>query len=142
MKRYVVVAIILVVLLIIYVFSCARRERGPEESQRPLTMEELTAINVPKETTKIDKPQVGPLSAAKLESLPPGPPYSPGALEIQRALENAGFYKSKIDGKIGPITKKAIREFQKANALKVDGKVGPKTWKILSRYLDPEAQAR
>ncbi len=55
--------------------------------------------------------------------------------EIQIALKNAGFYKGVIDGIIGPKTKRAIREFQKANGLKADGLVGPKTWPILERYL-------
>ncbi|MBN2452955.1 MAG: peptidoglycan-binding protein [Candidatus Omnitrophica bacterium] len=55
--------------------------------------------------------------------------------EIQIALKNAGFYTSSIDGKIGPMTKKSIMEFQKANGLKVDGKVGPKTWAVLEKYL-------
>lgn len=55
--------------------------------------------------------------------------------DIQRALKNAGFYAGTIDGKIGPKTKKAVMEFQKANGLKVDGKVGPKTWADLEKYL-------
>lgn len=58
-----------------------------------------------------------------------------GIKEIQRALKQAGFYKGKIDGKIGPRTKKAIREFQKANKLKPDGIVGSKTWKQLISYI-------
>ncbi|MCX7661352.1 MAG: peptidoglycan-binding protein, partial [Candidatus Omnitrophica bacterium] len=55
--------------------------------------------------------------------------------QIQYALKKAGFYKGKIDGKIGPQTRQAIREFQKANNLKVDGIVGEKTWQKLQRYL-------
>ncbi|MCM8762981.1 MAG: peptidoglycan-binding protein [Candidatus Omnitrophica bacterium] len=34
-----------------------------------------------------------------------------------------------------------MEDFQKANNLKVDGKVGPKTWAVLSKYLNPPAQA-
>ena len=55
--------------------------------------------------------------------------------EIQMALKNAGFYTGAIDGKIGPKSKQAILDFQKANGLKVDGKVGPKTWAALEKYL-------
>lgn len=55
--------------------------------------------------------------------------------EIQTALKNAGFYAGAIDGKIGPKTKNAIEEFQKAKGLKVDGKIGPKTWAELQKYL-------
>ena len=55
--------------------------------------------------------------------------------EIQTALKNAGLYNGKIDGKLGPASKKAIEEFQTQNGLKADGKVGPKTWAALSANL-------
>jgi peptidoglycan hydrolase-like protein with peptidoglycan-binding domain len=55
--------------------------------------------------------------------------------EIQTALKAAGFYTGNIDGKIGPKTKKAVIEFQKARGLKADGKVGPKTWAELDKTL-------
>jgi len=55
--------------------------------------------------------------------------------EIQTALTNSGFEPGVIDGKMGPKTKKAIREFQRANSLTADGTVGPKTWEKLKVYL-------
>jgi peptidoglycan hydrolase-like protein with peptidoglycan-binding domain len=55
--------------------------------------------------------------------------------EAQAALKNSGFYKGPIDGKYGPKTKKAIKEFQKANGLKADGMVGKQTARKLSLYL-------
>ena len=55
--------------------------------------------------------------------------------EIQTALKASGFYVGNIDGKMGPKTKKAVVEFQKAKGLKADGKVGPKTWIELEKYL-------
>ncbi len=58
--------------------------------------------------------------------------------QIQRALENAGFYKGKIDGKIGPRTKEAVRDFQKAKGLNADGVAGSKTWEALKIYLKNE----
>lgn len=57
--------------------------------------------------------------------------------EIQKALKNAGFYLGEVDGKIGPQSKRAIEEFQRAKGLDVDGKVGPKTWAQLESYLTP-----
>lgn len=57
------------------------------------------------------------------------------AKQIQIALKNAGFYKGPIDGKIGPKTKEAIKDFQKANALKADGIVGKRTRTELRKYL-------
>lgn len=55
--------------------------------------------------------------------------------DIQAALKAAGFYTGNIDGKMGPKTKRAIVEFQKAKGLKADGKVGPRTWAELEKYL-------
>jgi len=55
--------------------------------------------------------------------------------QIQAALKKAGFYKGEIDGKMGPRTKRAIKEFQKAKKLNPDGVVGGKTWEALERYL-------
>lgn len=59
----------------------------------------------------------------------------PNGKLIQQALKNIGLYVGKIDGEIGPKTKKAIEAFQAQNGLKADGKVGPKTWKALSSHL-------
>ena len=61
--------------------------------------------------------------------------------DIQRALQNAGFYKGALDGKIGPKTREAVRQFQQVNGLKVDGVVGKETWSRLSAYLDMNASA-
>ena len=63
----------------------------------------------------------------------------PTPKQIQQALKAAGFYNGKIDGTIGPKTKKAIEEFQAQNGLKADGKVGAKTWKALSAHLGGQA---
>ncbi|MDP8259878.1 MAG: peptidoglycan-binding protein [Candidatus Gygaella obscura] len=59
----------------------------------------------------------------------------PSVENIQQALFNANFYNGKIDGILGPRTKRAIIDFQKGNDLSCDGKVGPETWKHLSVYL-------
>ncbi len=53
----------------------------------------------------------------------------PTSKQIQQALKNAGLYDGKVDGNVGPKTKKAIEAFQTQNGLKADGKVGRKTWK-------------
>lgn len=56
--------------------------------------------------------------------------------DIQTALKNAGFYKGAVDGKLGKGTRRAIRNFQRANNLPVDSKVGLKTWEVLKEYLN------
>ncbi len=58
--------------------------------------------------------------------------------QIQAALKKAGFYKGKIDGKIGPRTKAAVRDFQKAMKLNPDGVAGSKTLEALKIYLKDE----
>jgi peptidoglycan hydrolase-like protein with peptidoglycan-binding domain len=137
-----------VISLIFLSFACSKKQQPLEEMQQPMSMEDLvtmsTTSSLPLEQD-IVQPQVkspesilGPSSESpvKLETLPEGP-YKPTAIEIQTALKNANFYTGSIDGKIGPLSKKAIVEFQKANNLAVDGKVGPKTWSVLERYLEP-----
>jgi len=59
----------------------------------------------------------------------------PKAKQIQLALKNAGYYNGVIDGKIGKVTKDAIKAFQRVNNLIVDGKMGKKTWELLRKYL-------
>ncbi len=55
--------------------------------------------------------------------------------DVQRALKAAGFDPGSTDGKMGPRTKSAIRDFQLANGLQADGKVGRRTWAKLQTYL-------
>jgi hypothetical protein len=54
--------------------------------------------------------------------------------KVQIALRSAGYYGSKIDGKIGSATRKAIKSFQTANDLKADGLVGTQTWDKLKPF--------
>jgi peptidoglycan hydrolase-like protein with peptidoglycan-binding domain len=61
--------------------------------------------------------------------------FRPTTKDIQTALKNAGFDPGTIDGKMGPMTRQAIKEFQKAKGLVPDGVVGPKTWGMLGKYL-------
>lgn len=55
--------------------------------------------------------------------------------QIQQALKNAGYYQGKLDGKVGPQTRSAIKAFQKDNGLVADGVCGRKTWAQLKAYL-------
>jgi murein L,D-transpeptidase YcbB/YkuD len=59
----------------------------------------------------------------------------PSKREIQQALKNSGFYQGSVDGKIGPKTRDAVKQFQQANGLKADGIVGRQTWSKLEPYL-------
>ncbi len=52
-------------------------------------------------------------------------------LDVQRALERAGFDPGPADGQMGKKTKSAIKAFQRKNNLKADGVVGERTWSAL-----------
>lgn len=61
--------------------------------------------------------------------------------QVQKALMAAGYYKGPVDGKEGPQTKKAIKDFQQSQGLKADGVVGTKTAEALNRYLEERKEA-
>ena len=56
-------------------------------------------------------------------------------IEIQKALQNAGYYRGTPDGRIGPKTIQAIKDFQTENGLIADGKIGKKTSEKLRAHL-------
>ncbi len=152
MKKYIffIVALGLVVCLV----GCGKKQQPISETQEPISIEELSKLNTSEQLTPEMATKTAPevtvttssavapaemkASEAKLEQLPPSGPYKPTTSEIQTALKNAGFYTGMIDGKKGPLTKKAVEDFQRTNGLNADGKVGPKTWAALSKYLNPE----
>ncbi len=47
--------------------------------------------------------------------------------QIQRKLQNLGFYSGSVDGVYGTATQKAVRNFQKNCGITADGIAGPKT---------------
>ena len=145
--------IILALVSVVYLAGCGRKQQPISETQEPISIEEFSKFDastriVPEVATKTAPAvMVTPSSAVpqphtkaaeiQLGQLPPSGPYKPTVREIQTALNNAGFYMGMVDGNKGPLTKKAIEDFQRANNLEVDGKVGTKTWAVLSPYLNP-----
>ncbi len=57
------------------------------------------------------------------------------ATSVQKALKEAGFYTGEMDGKVGPDTREAVRNFQRANGLTPDGIIGKTTWNLLKKHL-------
>ena len=51
----------------------------------------------------------------------------PGVQLLQLALNRAGFGELATDGVFGPLTREALRRFQRANALQPDGVAGPRS---------------
>lgn len=141
-------AIFLIALMImpLAIFGC--KAKVEKEAEAP-----NTEAMVPTEEavfTQAPITELSPSQAVIQETIPPTaavPPTAEGGAnaamddklgrnkEIQTALKAAGFYTGSVDGKIGPKTKRAVVEFQKAMGLKADGKVGPKTWAELEKYL-------
>lgn len=130
------VLLFVLIISVLCLNGCGKKQEALTESQMPLSVEMLPTGNMTAQPETIS-----PEAQVSIQevSIPQGP-YKPTNQEIQTALKNAGYYAGEIDGKIGPMSKKAIEEFQKASNLKVDGKVGPKTWEALGKYLNPAAQ--
>lgn len=58
---------------------------------------------------------------------------------VQKALTALGYDPGKADGKDGPNTQKAVREFQASASIGIDGIVGPETRGALRDRLDQDA---
>ncbi|MFK7902000.1 MAG: N-acetylmuramidase domain-containing protein, partial [Nitratireductor sp.] len=64
--------------------------------------------------------------------------YGEAVVALQRDLRACGFV-IEVDGDFGPITRRAVIAFQKANGLVLDGIVGPKTFEMMARYFPQPA---
>ena len=124
--------------------------KGKVANEQDMQKAESTEATVPQEEVVVNQTPVTEPAAAQTvsqEQIPPtaAVPQEAGKAapaqslernkEIQSALKAANFYTGNVDGKMGPKTKRAIIEFQKAKGLKADGKVGQKTWMELDKYL-------
>lgn len=79
--------------------------------------------------TYVSSPQPAPSPARRID------PAKMTVRDIQTALQRAGYYRGAIDGIAGPLTQRAVTEFQRDKRLKVDGIVGPQTRRALVEYL-------
>jgi peptidoglycan hydrolase-like protein with peptidoglycan-binding domain len=129
-------SLILIIAYLCFTFAgCKKKESmSPFQSQLPDSNQTITI------TSGDIMPEVEPIreevvETKSIEVEAADSIVAPRSEHIQIALKNAGYYAGNIDGKIGPMSKKAIVEFQKANDLEPDGKVGPKTWSKLKKYL-------
>lgn len=61
---------------------------------------------------------------------------------LQRRLAGSGFAPGSIDGRYGPLTRRAVRRFQAAQRLRVDGVAGPETLAQLRVSARPAARDR
>lgn len=112
---------------IIFLAGCATTKPGLENRVQVLE-------------TKVQMLEGGPSSTAgEMSSMEAGDKGATADTmtkkQIQKALKSAGYYDGKVDGKIGPRTKDAIKEFQKNEGLKADGIAGRNTKEKLLKYL-------
>jgi peptidoglycan hydrolase-like protein with peptidoglycan-binding domain len=59
---------------------------------------------------------------------------------VQQALNNAGFNVGRVDGQLGPQSKRMIIAFQKSKGLKGDGIIGIQTLRLLAENLESSAE--
>jgi len=100
-----------------------------------------------------------------IESYHPAPPPAPGQLppelifganligfdqqqqqrlqvaKAQAALLQLGYRVGKVDGKAGPLTRAAVRDFQKQHRLAVDGKISPRLLQQLKAAVESRTPA-
>ena len=131
--------IYIVILVSVIISGCAATRRGQglqnQELQRRISDLETELERKNQEVRSLESelimPQSAPIAAKE------GMPVSRlTAKQIQAALKKTGFYKGAIDGNLGPRTKEAIRNFQKAKGIYPDGVVGKQTREKLKWYLD------
>ena len=141
-KKLFVIFVLAVMILPFAVIGCkARVEKTPEEMQlqsaeAPAVQDAGQVVEVTEPAKTIATDTIPPTAAPQAAEKPAqAQEKTDKTRDIQKALKNALFYTGEIDGKLGPKTKRAIEEFQKAKGLKVDGKVGSKTWAELEKYL-------
>jgi hypothetical protein len=96
--------------------------------------EELAAINSAA-AENLAAPAQAASTATAVTTDPAAADETARVQQIQLALKSAGFDPGSSDGKLGPRTKAAVRDFQQANGLNPDGKVGSRTWSKLEPYL-------
>jgi peptidoglycan hydrolase-like protein with peptidoglycan-binding domain len=145
------VLVLVVVFGLTSLIGCNKKKKEEEADMNGVSTENVVSVDntaTPNADTNAVPVVVENSSAATTDVSEPA--MAPGAADatagkptneqIQQALKNAGIYDGKVDGKIGPRTKKAIEAFQTQNGLKADGKVGHKTWKMLSTYLNKTAE--
>ena len=84
--------------------------------------------------SRVPQPESKLVPSGKMYRTPSG--FEVPAVQIQKALKNAGYYQGKLDGKIGSKTRQAIQAFQRDHDLDADGVVGKGTWARLQAYVN------
>jgi peptidoglycan hydrolase-like protein with peptidoglycan-binding domain len=128
-----------ILLLVLFLAGCAGQQNIDELKTRLSTFEESLA----RETLRTNELEFKVDSLSNEVQSLKGPVVSEmpkmtteEIRKIQTALNKAGFDAGKVDGKLGPKTTQAIKNFQEANGIKGEGIVDIETWEKLQGYLN------
>ena len=105
-----------------------RKDEGLKIAPAAPTATPKTTTTTPAPTATTPAPKTTTTSTNTLQK---GTSNSSGTKNLQTALNKYG-YNLDVDGKFGPKTLAAVKDFQKNNNLTVDGIVGTKTWGALA----------
>jgi peptidoglycan hydrolase-like protein with peptidoglycan-binding domain len=94
--------------------------------------------------------KAGPQTWGALKARAPGAPapaptgpslrkgdMGPDVRKLQTALEKHGVRTGGVDGNFGPMTQRAVTEFQRGKGINANGVVGPETWAALAQAPAP-----
>jgi murein L,D-transpeptidase YcbB/YkuD len=145
MSKMMKVSVLLVLPFLLTVTGCASKK----ETKKEISALQAQVAALTDEVVRLDQ-NLQEARGGKAEAGAPSPvAYGGGngpiyrtpsgfelpAMDIQRALKNAGYYNGTVDGKIGAKTEQAIKAFQKDNGLEADGICGRNTWAKLKAHL-------
>jgi len=121
--------------------QAARRSVALAPAGAPLSTLQIEPIQPQEEmealSAQVEVQQLAEAEASQAQTLGGVEELSTGRIkEVQLALDRAGFSPGPADGKLGPRTQAAIRDFQRAIELKPDGKIGSQTWAKLKDYTE------
>lgn len=93
---------------------------APTPSVRPISVTQAPGFTAVPQVTATPTPE------------PTQPPLGSGSsgdrvTEMQKRLQELGYYQGKLDGQFGSGTRAAVKAFQRQNGLDADGVAGPKT---------------
>lgn len=107
-------------------------------------LEKLHSVRFPavlaimEEPTPLEEPDI-PKNESRSLATPVLREGSKGSdvVRLQTSLKALGFFSGATDGSFGPITTKAVKDFQNAAGISADGIVGSMTWKAIENYTPP-----
>jgi peptidoglycan hydrolase-like protein with peptidoglycan-binding domain len=139
---------LVLVLVVVFGFTsfigCNKKKKEEAADLNGVATENVVSVNDNSVPVIVENESAATSNEVTSPAMASAPPdvagKQPTPKEVQQALKNAGIYDGKVDGNIGPKTKKAIEAFQTKNGLKADGKIGRKTWKALSAFLNKSTE--